>query len=588
MDTSLLYNTIAPWPGQDDGDIGRQRRGLAIAALCNITPIKIGYKVPSQSGRGDYVVCVDSNPDNDYCACPDYEARELACKHIYAARLVKARGEVVAANVVAGGVDNSCVDAFEEEVPVEVDLPYEEAPISPDSLQDDLVVPEMAHDEAIPSPEPAQDAEGPPPTESPVDQQGKPAVLTHIGWQSAMFPDLIHRAVLYNPADGTVAQLNDDSPIPTEEPPRPQKKANKTRETPSTRQKTVQVEDTGPSPFLGRHTVNTTSEADTLHTPDMGFHGNPWIHTRRAYDQSQIHEKENFHKLLAELCAGVPQPPPQATGRPNISMADMVFSSVEKVYSGFSLRRFQSDLREAQKKGYIYLVPAYTTVCKYMGLPEMTPILMDLITASAIPMYDLETNFAIDSSGFSTCRFVSWFNKKHNRVVDNREWVKGHISCGTKTKIVTAVEISGWQAHDTTFFEPLLERTARFFNVQAVMADKAYSSHHNLAYSMLAGAKPYIPFKSNTRVPTEDDSSAWAAMYHYFRLHKGEFYRYYNQRNAVETAFSMVKAKFGDYIRSKNTIPQINETLCKFLCHNIVEVNKATYTLGLDVGQHRR
>lgn len=105
---------------------------------------------------------------------------------------------------------------------------------------------------------------------------------------------------------------------------------------------------------------------------------------------------------------------------------------------------------------------------------------------------------------------------------------------------------------------------------------------------MLAGATPYIPFKSKTRIPTADDDSAWAKMFHYFRLHKGEFYRYYHERNAVETAFAMVKAKFGDYIRSKNTIPQINEILCKFLCHNIVEVNKASYTMGLDLGEYRR
>ena len=30
---SNAHSTTAPWPGQDDGDTGRQQRGLAIAAF---------------------------------------------------------------------------------------------------------------------------------------------------------------------------------------------------------------------------------------------------------------------------------------------------------------------------------------------------------------------------------------------------------------------------------------------------------------------------------------------------------------------------------------------------------------------------
>ena len=33
----------------DDGDTGRQSRGLAIAAIAQISKNKLGYKVPSQS-----------------------------------------------------------------------------------------------------------------------------------------------------------------------------------------------------------------------------------------------------------------------------------------------------------------------------------------------------------------------------------------------------------------------------------------------------------------------------------------------------------------------------------------------------------
>lgn len=144
-----------------------------------------------------------------------------------------------------------------------------------------------------------------------------------------------------------------------------------------------------------------------------------------------------------------------------------------------------------------------------MAKPELTDLLKNLITMSSLPLKAVETDFAVDSSGFSTSRFVKWFNKKYGREVDNREWVKVHLMCGTNTKIVSGVEISGWTAHDTSYFVPLLERTAAHFGVERVSADKAYLSHKNTQAAESVGATPSIPFKSNSLPPTEE--SAWAS-----------------------------------------------------------------------------
>ena len=84
------YLTTAPWPGQDDGDEGRQRRGLAIAAIVPIKKNRLGYSVPSQSGSGSYVVNTDGDP---FCSCPDFERRQQPCKHIYAVEIIIQREE---------------------------------------------------------------------------------------------------------------------------------------------------------------------------------------------------------------------------------------------------------------------------------------------------------------------------------------------------------------------------------------------------------------------------------------------------------------------------------------------------------------
>lgn len=263
-------------------------------------------------------------------------------------------------------------------------------------------------------------------------------------------------------------------------------------------------------------------------------------------------------------------------------MSDMTFACVYKVYSRFSSRRFTSDLRAAQEQGLISCVPHFNSVSNHLSSPEMTPILKQLITLSSLPLKAIETDFAVDSSGFSTSRFVKWFNKKYGREVDNREWVKVHLMCGVNTNIVTSAEMSGWSAADTTLFRPLLDATAANFAISEVSADKAYLSHDNATAVEAVGARPFVPFKSNTVAVALTEDSAWARMYHAFAYDREAFLRSYHKRSNVETTFSMIKTKFGDAVLSKSDTGQANEVLAKVLAHNICVVIGAIHELGIE------
>ena len=296
-----------------------------------------------------------------------------------------------------------------------------------------------------------------------------------------------------------------------------------------------------------------------------------------SYNAAQTSEKDTLQTLLADLCATIPQPT-YAFGRPSFPVSDMVYTAALKVYSGFSSRRFNCDAEEAQRKGYIDVAPSVATVNRSIANPDFTPIIVDLIEKSAAPLVEVEDNFAVDSTGFSTCQFARWFDHKWGKEQSKQEWVKAHATVGVKTNVVTAIKVTPSNVSDTTVMPELLDTTSERFTRAEVSADKAYLSEKNIHHIKKLGADAYIPFKSNT---TGKRSMLWRQLYGRFISDPGTFKAHYHRRSNVETAFSMVKAKFGDSVRAKSDTGQVNEVLLKFLCHNICVLIHALHELGI-------
>src|SRR6266498_2959885 len=147
-----------------------------------------------------------------------------------------------------------------------------------------------------------------------------------------------------------------------------------------------------------------------------------------AYNAAQVNEKDQFQSLLRELCKGVGEPS-QKIGRPRLPFEEMIFAVTFKVYSTVSQRRFMSDLRDAHAKGYLSKVPHFNSISNYLESETLTPYLKMLIEESSLPLQTVESDFAVDSSGFSTCRFVQWVKAKYTdpHLMTKREWVKVHL-----------------------------------------------------------------------------------------------------------------------------------------------------------------
>jgi transposase len=236
------------------------------------------------------------------------------------------------------------------------------------------------------------------------------------------------------------------------------------------------------------------------------------------------------------------------------------------------------DLREAYRQGYISQPIHYNSISKYLEMPILTPILHGLIAESARPLSAVEVDFAVDSSGFSTSRFVRWYDHKYGKPMTKYDWVKVSLMCGVKTNVVSAALIDEKKGGDCPRFAPLFQATAAQFTVREASADAAYLSYENLELVARHGGTPFIAFKANT---TAAEGGMFAKMYHFYQFQRDEFLSHYHKRSNAESTFSMIKAKFGDSLRSKTDTAMVNEALVKILCHNLCCLIQSHYELGI-------
>ena len=211
--------------------------------------------------------------------------------------------------------------------------------------------------------------------------------------------------------------------------------------------------------------------------------------------------------------------------------------------------------------------------------PKSTPILTDLVRLSALPLAAVETDFACDSTGFSTCRYTRWFDQKYGQAKATADWVKCHAVCGVKTNVITAVTILDQNSADSPQLPGLAKTTAEGFTIHEMSADKAYAATDNFQAVEDLGGVLYAAFKSNT---TGGIGGIFERSFLYFRLHREEFLQKYHKRSNIESSFSALKRKLGDSVRGKSDVSMKNEVLAKVACYNLTCCIAEWYTLGIE------
>jgi len=302
-----------------------------------------------------------------------------------------------------------------------------------------------------------------------------------------------------------------------------------------------------------------------------------------VYTLCQEQEKLMVYKIINDVidCLNFSQTY-KGNGRPNVILKEIIKELIIKQFNGFSSRRNKSELILVKGLGYINKEYHFTTLCKYLRKEELTPILHLIYKALADPLKSLENYFSTDATGFSTFDKKRWVEIRLD-LKEHKDYKKLHVVTGNLTNVITSVDVSEGTWHESPYFKILLKDTAKRFNVKEISADAGYLSRENCNTANKLGVMPYIMPKKNVSARSKG-SATWHRMIRLWKNNESLFREHYHQRSNVESTFSMIKRKFGTYLRSKNDTAKFNEILLKVICHNACVLSEAllSYDIKID------
>ena len=174
---------------------------------------------------------------------------------------------------------------------------------------------------------------------------------------------------------------------------------------------------------------------------------------------------------------------------------------------------------------------------------------------------------AVDASGVKVSDRGEWVRAKWRK---RRGFLKIHIAVDVETRQMVAMEVTDEGTGDGRMLVPLVEQAQRRCNVVRVLGDGAYDSRHNFQYLDAKGIEAGIRVRRNSsrrargcharkRVVLEQlgDPEGW-------RRWVG-----YGGQWMAETAFSVIKRVFGEYVMAWSFPNMVEEMSLKAFLYNL-------------------
>ena len=242
-----------------------------------------------------------------------------------------------------------------------------------------------------------------------------------------------------------------------------------------------------------------------------------------------------------------------------------LFLLVYKQFRKFTYKELLEDLSDnLTLRAYLGLntLPNYTTLIKFAKrLPQK---IFEKLIAAFKKYVGQPQKVAIDGTGISLDNASPHYCKRIGKPYQKRPFLKLSVIVEIKDYLILQFKIRKKARHDLMDAYPLVKNLAKNYCPEIFYGDRGYDSEKlfKLIFEEL-GAYPLI-FQKRQDVPKYKRKGM-------YRKQTFEVFDYgeYLQRNKVETAFSILKRKFGFSIRSKNVKNQKVEAMCRIMAYNI-------------------
>ncbi len=180
---------------------------------------------------------------------------------------------------------------------------------------------------------------------------------------------------------------------------------------------------------------------------------------------------------------------------------------------------------------------------------------------------------AIDSTGIKVTNRGQWMRDKWKSKNNKKGYLKIHVAVNVKTKKILSMKVTDEHVHDSKALPELVHDVMEYdkkITIGKLFADGAYEGNCIFRYVGDNGIQPCIKVRKNARI----------------RLRKGDIIRNlsvlsqrndlqrwkdsvsYGNRWIVETMFSCLKRRFGEYVYSVKLKNMIQEMMLKASLYN--------------------
>ena len=242
-----------------------------------------------------------------------------------------------------------------------------------------------------------------------------------------------------------------------------------------------------------------------------------------------------------------------------------LFMLVYKQFRKFTYKELLEDLSDnLTLRAYLGLnkLPNYTTLIKFAK--RIPSKIFDKLMDAFGKFIKQPEKVAIDGTGISLDNPSPHYCKRIGQPYKKRPFLKLSVIVDIKDYLILQFKIRKKARHDVIDAEPLIKKLAKKYKPIYFYGDRGYDSEKifKLVFEEL-GAYPLI-LQKRLDIPKYKRRGR-------YRKETFEVFDYgeYLQRNKVETAFSILKRKFGFSIRSKNVKNQKVEAMARIIAYNI-------------------